>query len=99
VARGSGDVVQRHRMRAAVRSIVAGANGSVAVAAAPTWERWTKYHGWVGFDLRDDCYVLFLDGDGPRGEWTAGSPITGPLAVGADGDLLVPVSGELVSLG
>jgi len=42
--------------------------------------------------------VLFLDQNGVRAEWKAGKPITGPLAVGADGDLLVPVAGELVSL-
>lgn len=96
---GTGVVVQHHRLRADVRGVAAGANGLVAVAGSPTWDHWTKYHGWPGFDLRDDCYVLFLDRDGLRGAWTAGRPITGPLAVGANGDLLVPVSGELVSLG
>jgi hypothetical protein len=96
---GTGAVVQHHRVRAEVRSIAAGANGLVAVAVSPTWEYWTKYHGWPGFDLTEDCSVLFFDDDGPRGTWTAGRPITGPLAIGANGDLLVPVSGELVSLG
>lgn len=96
---GTGAVVQHHRLRADVQGIAAGANGLVAVASSPTWERWTKYHGWPGFDLSQDCSVLFLDEDGPRGTWTAGRPITGPLAVGANGDLLVPLSGELISLG
>jgi putative pyrroloquinoline-quinone binding quinoprotein/putative pyrroloquinoline-quinone-binding quinoprotein len=96
---GSGAVVQHARLRADVRSIAAGADGLVAVAVSPTWEYWTKYHGWPGFDLTEDCSVLFLDEDGPRGTWTAGAPITGPLAIGANGDLLVPVSGELISLG
>jgi hypothetical protein len=95
----TGTVLQRHRVHADVHSIVAGVNGLAAAAGSPTWEYWTKYHGWPGFDLRGDCSVLFLDRDGPRGGWTAGRPITGPLAIGADGDLLVPVSGELVSLG
>lgn len=98
VAVESGEVVLHHRVRAEVHSMVAGANGLVAVAVSPTWERWAKYHGWPGYDLRDDCYVLFLDEDGVREEWHAGLPITGPLAVGADGDLLVPVAGQLVSL-
>ena len=95
----SGAVVQHHRVPAEVHSVVAGANGLVAVAASPTWDYWTKYHGWPGFDLRDACSVLFLDKNGPRGEWKAGRPITGPLAIGPEGNLLVPVSGELVSLG
>jgi PQQ-like domain len=99
VESGTGSVVQHCRVRADVHSIVADAKGLVAVAGSPTWEYWTKYHGWPGFDLRDDCYLLFLDKDGVRGVWTAGRPITGPLAMGVDGDLLVPVSGELVSLG
>jgi hypothetical protein len=94
----SGAVVLRHRVPAEAHSMVAGATGLVAVAGSPSWDRWSKYHGWPGFDLRDDCYVLFLDKDGIRAEWKAGKPVTGPLAVGADGDLLVPVSGELVSL-
>ncbi|GAB3164154.1 hypothetical protein GCM10027258_85400 [Amycolatopsis stemonae] len=95
----TGAVLQHQRLRAEVRGIVAGVGGLVAVASSPTWEYWTKYHGWPGFDLRDDCTVLVLDAGGPRGTWTAGRPITGPLAVAANGDLLVPVSGELVSLG
>lgn len=95
---GTGTVVQHHRVRADVRSIAVGANGLVAVAGSPTWEYWLKYHGWPGFDLRDNCSVLFLDKEGLRGEWTAGGPITGPVAIGANGDLLVPVVGELVSL-
>lgn len=96
---GTGAVVRHHRVRAEVQSIVAGADGLVAVAVGPTWEYWTKYHGRPGFDLTEDCYVLFLDEDGPRGTWTAGRPIAGPLAIGANGDLLVPVAGELISLG
>ncbi|MFJ7217696.1 PQQ-binding-like beta-propeller repeat protein [Amycolatopsis sp. NPDC098790] len=95
----TGAVVQHHRVPADVRGIAAGPEGPVAVACSPTWDRWTKYHGWPGFDLTEDCCVLFLDEDGPRGTWTAGRPITGPLAIAANGDLLVPVSGELVSLG
>ena len=94
----TGAVVQHHRVPAEVHSVVAGVNGLVAVAGSPTWDHWTKYHGWPGFDLRDDCYVLFLDKNGLRGEWKAGRPITGPLAIGPEGNLLVPVSGELVSL-
>jgi hypothetical protein len=94
----SGAVVLHHRVPAEARGMAAGATGAVAVAGSPTWDRWSKYQGWPGFDLRDDCYVLFLDQDGVRAEWKAGKPITGPLAVGADGDLLVPVIGELVSL-
>jgi putative pyrroloquinoline-quinone binding quinoprotein len=96
---GTGAVVRHHRVRAEVQSIVADADGLVAVAVSPTWEYWTKYHGWPGFDLTEDCYALFLDEDGPRATWTAGRPITGPLALGANGDLLAPVSGELISLG
>lgn len=96
---GTGVIVHHQRVPAQVHGMAAGANGLVAVAGSPTWEHWIKYHGWPGFDLRDDCYVLFLDQDGPCGKWTAGKPITGPLAIGADGDLLVPVAGELVSLG
>jgi len=96
---GTGVVVRHHRVPAAAHGIVVGANGLVAVAGSPTWDRWAKYHGWPGYDLGNDCYVLFLDGNGPRGEWKANTPITGPLAVAANGDLLVPVSGELVSLG
>ncbi|GLY37810.1 hypothetical protein Amsp01_038340 [Amycolatopsis sp. NBRC 101858] len=96
---GTGAVVQHRRLRADIRGIAAGTDGLVAVAVSPTWERWTTYHGWPGFDLAEDCYVLFFDEDGPRGTWPAGRPITGRLAVGAHGDLLVPVSGELISLG
>lgn len=96
---GTGAVVHHQRVPAEVHGMAAGANGLVAVAGSPAWEYWTKYQGWPGFDLRDDCYVLFLDKNGSRGEWKAGRPITGPLAVGTGGDLLVPVSGELVSLG
>jgi hypothetical protein len=43
--------------------------------------------------------VWFLDAEGVRGKWTASRPTTGPVAIGAHGDLLVPVSGELISLG
>jgi hypothetical protein len=95
---GTGTVVQHHRVRADVRGIAVGANGLIAVAGSPTREYWLKYHGWPGFDLRDNCYVLFLDKDGLRGEWTVGEPIGGPVAIGANGDLLVPIAGELVSL-
>jgi hypothetical protein len=77
--------------------MVAGSASPVAVAGSPTPERWSRYHG-PGFDLTDHCYVLFLDESGVLGEWKPGKPVTGPLAVGIDGDLLVPVSGELVSL-
>ncbi|HEX6345582.1 PQQ-binding-like beta-propeller repeat protein [Umezawaea sp.] len=96
---GTGVVVRRHRVPAEAHGAVAGANGLVAVAGSPAWDYWAKYHGWPGYDLEDDCYVLFLDAHGARGEWLANTPITGPLAVAANGDLLVPVSGELVSLG
>jgi hypothetical protein len=89
----------QHVVPTAADSMVAGSNGLVAVAGSPAPDRWNAYH-WPGlFDLTDQCYVLFLDKAGVRGEWKPGSPVTGPLAVGADGDLLVPVSGELVSLG
>ena len=94
----TGNGVLRHRVPSEVQSMAAGVTGPVAVAGSPSWDRWSQYHGWPGIDLRDDCYVLFLDQDGILAEWKAGEPITGPLAVGADGDLLVPVSGELVSV-
>ncbi|MGW0809982.1 outer membrane protein assembly factor BamB family protein [Nonomuraea sp. NPDC002799] len=94
----SGTVVLHHRVPSAVHNMVAGVTGLVAVAGSPSWDRWSQYHGWPGFDLRDDCYVLFLDQDGIRAEWKPGEPITGPLAVGADGEILVPLSGDLVSL-
>lgn len=94
-----GAVRQHHQLPADPRGMVVGANGVVAVTGGPTWERWTKYHGWPGFDLRDQYYVLFLDRNGVRAEWRPGAPITGPLAVGPDGDVLVPVMGQLVSVG
>jgi outer membrane protein assembly factor BamB len=95
----SGAVVQHLRVPAEVDSAVAGSTGVVAVAGSPSWDRWSQYQGWPGFDLRDECYVLFLDENGRRAGWKPGKPVTGPLAVGAEGDLLVPVSGQLVSLG
>lgn len=94
----TGAVVLRQHVPAEVGGMAAGVTGPVAVAGSPDWDRWARYQGWPGFDLRDDCYVLFLDKDGPRAWWQAGKPVTGPLAVGVDGDLLVPVAGELVSL-
>jgi len=78
-------------------SMAAGSTGVVAVAGSPTPEHWSRHHR-PGFDLTNDCYVLFLDKTRVRGEWKPGKPVSGPLAVGSDGDLLVPVSGELVSL-
>jgi hypothetical protein len=83
----TGAVVGRHRVPAEAQSMAAGANGLVAVAGGPSW------HG-----PREECYVVFLDEDGVRAEWTAGEPLTGPIAVGADGDVLVPVPGQLVSV-
>jgi hypothetical protein len=79
-------------------SMAAGSTGVVAVAGSPSTEHWSRYHQGSS-DLTEDCYVLFLDNTRVRGGWKPGKPITGPLAVGADGDLLVPVSGELVSIG
>ena len=93
----TGARVFQHMVRTPPHSMVAGSTGLVAVAGSPTPERWSTYHG-PGFDLTADCYVLFFDSTGVRGEWKPGKPVTGPLAVGADGDLLVPVSGELVSI-
>ncbi|WP_410667711.1 PQQ-binding-like beta-propeller repeat protein [Amycolatopsis sp. cmx-4-68] len=95
----TGAVLQHHRVPADVHGLAAGTNGLIAVAGSPTWEYWTKYHGRPGFDLRESCYVWFLDEQGVRVKWTAGSPITGPVAIAANGDLLVPLPGELISLG
>ena len=94
----TGEKSFQHVVPTAARSMVGGSTGVVAVAGSPTPERWAKYHA-PDFDLTDSCYVLFFDSTGVRGEWKPGKPVTGPLAVGADGDLLVPVSGELVSVG
>ncbi|MGQ0577115.1 MAG: outer membrane protein assembly factor BamB family protein [Pseudonocardia sp.] len=94
----TGEIVVHHPVPTAPDSMVAGTNGLVAIAGSPTTDRWDKYHGWPGYDLRDDCYVRFLDESGVRSEWRPEQPVTGPLAVGADGDLLVPVSGELCSI-
>jgi putative pyrroloquinoline-quinone binding quinoprotein len=78
-------------------SMAAGSTGVVAVAGSPSVEHWAKYHR-PGFELTHDCYVVFLDSTRVRGEWKPERPVAGPLAVGPDGDLLVPLSGELVSL-
>jgi PQQ-like domain len=94
----SGAVVLHHRVPAEARSMVAAGNGLVAVAGCPSWERWSQYRDLPGFDVSDECYVLFLGRHGVHAEWKAGRPVTGPLAVATDGDLLVPVSGDLVSL-
>lgn len=94
----SGEKPFQHVVPTAPHSMVAGSTGVVAVAGSPTPERWSKYHA-PDFDLTDNCYVLFFDSAGLRGGWQPGKPVTGPLAVGADGNLLVPVSGELVSVG
>lgn len=59
---------------------------------------WARYHR-ADFDLANDCYVLFLDKTRIRGEWKPDKPVVGPLAIGPNGDLLVPLSGELVSIG
>lgn len=93
-----GAVVLHHRVPSDIHSMVAGPTGLVAVTGSPSWDQWIKYQGWPGFDLRDNCFVRFLDEDGLHAEWKAGRPVTGPLAAGADGEVLVPVSGELVSL-
>lgn len=77
--------------------MAAGSNGVVAVAGSPSAEHWSRYQ--ADFDLTGDCYVLFLDKAGIRGEWKPDKPVVGPLAIGANGDLLVPLSGELVSIG
>jgi PQQ-like domain len=94
----TGATLFQHVVPSAADSMVAGSTGVVAAASSPSPERWSTYHG-PGFDLTDKCYVAFFGVDGFRGEWKPGRPVTGPLAVGTDGDLLVPVSGELVSLG
>lgn len=94
----SGVNVLHHRVPSTVDRIVATTPGTAAVAGSPSWDRWDKYHGWPGFDLGDDCYVMFLDKAGVRAEWKAGKPLTGPIALGARGELLVPVAGELVGL-
>lgn len=94
----SGETVFRYRVPVAPDSMAAGSNGLAAVAGSPTSDRWDKYHGWPGYDLTHHCYVHFLDQSGLRGEWRPEKPITGPLAVGVDGDLLVFVSGELCSI-
>ncbi|WP_053206033.1 PQQ-binding-like beta-propeller repeat protein [Jiangella muralis] len=94
----TGEKLFQHVVPTAVRSMVGGSTGVVAAAGSPTPERWATYHA-PDFDLSDDCYVFFFDSTGVRGEWQPGRPVTGPLAVGADGDLLVPISGELVSVG
>jgi hypothetical protein len=94
----SGAVVLHQQVPSEIHSAVAVRDGLVAVAGSPSWGRWKQYQDFPGFDLGDECYVLLLDRNGVHAEWTAGKPITGPLAVGTDGDLLVPVTGELVSL-
>ncbi|MFL6125570.1 hypothetical protein, partial [Actinophytocola sp.] len=75
----------------------AGSNGVVAVSGGRSREQWSRFNR-AGLD-RNDYYVLFLDRTRVRGEWKPDRPVTGPLAVGADGDLLVPLPGELVSVG
>lgn len=96
----TGTAILQHVVAAEPHSMVAGSTGMVAVAGGPSWERWTKYK-WAQdfYPIRDWYYVLLLDSAGVRGEWRPGEPITGSLAVGLDGDLLVPLQGALVSLG
>lgn len=94
----SGATVLHHKVPTAPHAMVAGSTGLIAIAGSPSWDRWDKYHGWPGYHLEDECYVYFLDRSGLRGEWRPERPVTGPLAVGVDGDLLVPVSGELYSV-
>jgi hypothetical protein len=94
----TGEKTFQYMVPTAPDSMAAGSTGTVAVAGSPTPERWSKYHA-PDFDLADNCYVLFFDRAGLRGGWQPGKPVTGPLAVGTDGNLLVPVSGELVSVG
>jgi hypothetical protein len=96
----TGATVFQHVVAAEPHSMVAGSTGTVAVAGGPSWERWTKYK-WAQdfYPIADWYYVLLFDSSEIRGEWRPGEPITGSLAVGPDGDLLVPLQGALVSLG
>jgi hypothetical protein len=87
-----------HRVPAAVHTMAAGSNGMIAIAGNPSRDRWEKYRDWPGFDLAGQCYVHFLDKDGLRAQWQPGDRITGPLAVGHAGELLVPVSGDLYGI-
>jgi len=95
---GSGARVLHHFVPEAPRAMAAGSTGLVAVAGGPTWDRWTKHKDSPFYNLPDECYVHFLDKSGVRGEWRPGTFVTGPLAIGAAGDLLVPVLGELMSV-
>jgi len=94
----SGATVFHRKVPTAPHSMAAGSTGLIAIAGSPTWDRWDKYRGWPGYHLEDECYLYFLDKSGVRSEWRPERPVTGPLAVGVDGDLLVSVSGELYSV-
>lgn len=80
-------------------SLAASLDGVIAYAASPALDRWTSYRHFPGFEESTRCVVGLADGDGPMMQWTAPAPISGPIAVGVDGDLLVPVQRQLVSLG
>ena len=93
----TGDRLIEREVPWAADSMAAGSTGVVAVAGSPSAAHWSQHHR-PGFELTHDCYVLFLDKTRVLGEWKPEKPVTGPLAVGSDGDLLVPLSGELVSI-
>ena len=90
-------VARSRELPAQLVGLAGAGDGSFCYAVSPTAERWRDYRHFPGFDRVTRAEVGLL-GSGRAGHWETPGPITGPLAVGAAGEVLVPVAGRLFAL-
>lgn len=87
----------QHTLPITPSDILADRVGHIVVACSPSFAYWEKYHQW--YKLHEECFVRCYDSSGvTQWTWFAPSPLGGPLAVGALGEIYAVADGRLWAL-
>jgi len=95
-----GDILWTYQTSVEMHAIAADAAGKIFIAGSPSVTRWEQYHSAPLYNQKEECFVHGFNHDGEQlFTWYAPGPISAPLAIGANGELLVVSEGRLWAIG